>query len=99
MRKKAGRKQGPIASILDSQSMKTTEEAQAKGYDAGKEVKGHKRHLLMDTLGLVLLMWMSTADVQDRDAAQVVLPLAAHDSPCCRRHGRTGPTRDSKGRR
>ena len=52
-----------------------------EGYDAGKKVKGRKRHLLVDTLGLVLLVWMSTADVQDRDAAQAVLPLAAHDYP------------------
>jgi putative transposase len=80
-RKKAGREAEPTASILDSQSVKTTEEAETKGYDAGKKVKGRKRHLLVDTLGLVLLVWMSTADVQDRDAAQAVLPLAAHDYP------------------
>ncbi|WNG60631.1 transposase [Archangium gephyra] len=81
MRKKAGHKQEPTASVLDSQSVKTTEEAETKGYDAGKKVKGRKRHLLVDTLGLVLLVWMSTADVQDRDAAQAVLPLAAHEYP------------------
>jgi putative transposase len=80
-RKKAGDEQEPTASILDSQSVKTTEEAETKGYDAGKKVKGRKRHLLVDTLGLVLLVWMSTANVQDRDAAQAVLPLAAHDYP------------------
>ena len=67
--------------MLDSQSVKTTEEAETKGYDAGKKVKGRKRHLLVDKLGLVLLVWMSTADVQDRDAAQAVLPLAAYDYP------------------
>ena len=44
-------------------------------------MKGRKRHLLVDTLGLVLLVWMSTADVQDRDAAQAVLPLAALNYP------------------
>ena len=77
-------KKEPTATVLDSQSVKTTEEAQTKGYDAGKKVKGRKRHLLVDTLGLVLLVWMSTADMQDRDAAQAVLPLAAHDaSPPC----------------
>jgi putative transposase len=81
VRKKAGHKEEPTASVLDSQSVKTTEEAETKGYDAGKKVKGRKRHLLVDTLGLVLLVWMSTADVQDRDAAQAVLPLAAHDYP------------------
>jgi putative transposase len=81
VRKKAGHQEEPTASMLDSQSVKTTEEAETKGYDAGKKVKGRKRHLLVDTLGLVLLVWMSTADVQDRDAAQAVLPLAAHDYP------------------
>ena len=55
VRKKAGREAEPTASILDSQSVKTTEEAQTKGYDAGKKVKDRKRHLLVDTLGLVLL--------------------------------------------
>ena len=55
VRKKAGHKEEPTASVLDSQSVKTTEEAQTKGYDAGKKVKDRKRHLLVDTLGLVLL--------------------------------------------
>ncbi|MFL5357968.1 IS5 family transposase [Archangium sp.] len=77
VRKKAGRREQPTASILDSQSVKTTEEAETKGYDAGKKVKGRKRHLLVDTLGLVLVAWISTADVQDRDAVQAVLPIAA----------------------
>ncbi len=81
VRKKAGHKEDPTASMLDSQSVKTTEEAETKGYDAGKKVKGRKRHLMVNTLGLVLLVWMSTADVQDRDAALAVLLLAAHDYP------------------
>jgi len=44
-------------------------------------VKGRKRHLLVDTLGLVLVAWISTADVQDRDAVQAVLPIAAQEYP------------------
>ena len=78
-RKKAGHEQEPTASILDSQSVKTTEESETNGYDAGKKVKSRKRHLLVDTLGLVLLVWMSTADVQDRDAAQSPIKRKAEE--------------------
>lgn len=49
-----GRETSPSAGILDSQSVKTTETPGRRGYDAGKKVKGHKRHLVVDTLGLPL---------------------------------------------
>lgn len=81
VRKAAGQEEHPTAAILDSQSVKTTEEAETRGYDAGKKVKGRKRHLLVDTLGLILLVWMTTADVQDRDVAQALLPWAAQEYP------------------
>lgn len=81
MRKKAGRAQQPTAGILDSQSVKTDVEAETRGYDANKKLKGRKRHLLVDTLGLVLVAWMSTADVQDRDATAALFPLAAEQFP------------------
>ena len=81
VRKKAGRTQQPTAGVLDSQSVKTDVEAETRGYDANKKLKGRKRHLLVDTLGLVLVAWMSTADVQDRDATAAVLPLAAEQFP------------------
>jgi putative transposase len=59
---------------MDSRSVKTTEEsAHPSGYDAHKNVKGRKRHLLVDTLGLLLSVYVSPADVQDRDGAQGLL--------------------------
>jgi putative transposase len=81
VRTQAGRAPEPTAGILDSQSVKSDVQADSRGYDANKKMKGRKRHLLVDTLGLVLVAWMTTADVQDRDAAAAVLPLAAEQFP------------------
>jgi putative transposase len=75
VREKEGREKEATAGILDSQSVKTTQEAETKGYDAGKKIKGRKRHLLVDTLGLLMVSWITTADMQDRDAAQAVLSM------------------------
>jgi putative transposase len=62
------------AAIVDSQSVKTTEEgAGSNGYDAHKNVKGRKRHLLVDTLGLALSVCVTPADVQDRAGARLLL--------------------------
>jgi putative transposase len=81
VRKKAGREQQLTAGILDSHSVKTDVEGETRGYDANKKLKGRKRHLLVDTLGLVLVAWMSTADVQDQDATAADFPLAAEQFP------------------
>ena len=59
---------------MDSQSVKTVEEsAHPSGYDAHKNIKGRKRHLLVDTLGLPLSVYVTSADAQDRVGAQCLL--------------------------
>lgn len=68
-----GRKRQPSAGILDSQSVKSTECSDQRGFDAGKKINGRKRHLLVDTLGLVLLVMVLPANIQDRDAARQLL--------------------------
>jgi len=60
VRVNAGKDPEPSAAILDSQSVKSTEMGEARGYDAGKKVNGIKRHLLVDTLGLVLTVMVLT---------------------------------------
>jgi transposase len=69
-----GREESPSAAIIDSQSVKTGPEAhEMVGFDTGKRVKGRKRHLVTDTLGLVLRIEVHSASVQDRDGAALVL--------------------------
>lgn len=67
------KKKAPTAAIIDSQSVKVAFNCGVRGYDGGKKLTGRKRHILVDTLGLVLAAVVHSADVQDRDGARLVL--------------------------
>jgi len=73
VREADGRNRQPTAAVLDSQSAKSAEGGEAIGYDAGKRVRGRKRHLLVDTGGLLLRRVVHSAGVQDRAGARLVL--------------------------
>jgi putative transposase len=68
-------KKAPTAAILDSQSVKVANHGGVRGYDPVKKILGRKRHLLVDTLGLILHVVVHSAAIQDRDGAKLVLPI------------------------
>ena len=75
-REQAGREASPTAAIIDSQSVKSAEKggaASSRGFDAGKKIKGKKRHILVDTQGLLMHAVIHAADIQDRDGGVLVM--------------------------
>jgi len=79
IRIKSGKTETPSVGIVDSQSVKTTSVAgECRGYDAGKRTKGRKRHIIVDTLGLLLAVAVHSADIQDRDGAKLVMENLRH---------------------
>jgi len=82
LRERDGRHKHPTAGCLDSQSVKCTAVPGQRGFDAGKKVNGRKRHILVDTPGLLLTVVVTVASVQDRDGARLLL----HHLPgCCKK--------------
>ncbi|MFD4644831.1 transposase [Streptomyces sp. NPDC058441] len=91
VRRLEGRDTEPTAAIVDSQSVRATETVGAStlGWDNGKKVGGRKRHIAVDCLGMLLVVLVTSASVQDRDAG---MPLLGQLRPLHRRSHSCGPT-------
>src|ERR1700712_1836200 len=83
-RERAGREASPTAAVIDSQSVKTTESGGIRGFDAGKKIKGRLRHIVVDTLGLMVGLVVHSADIQDRDGAVAALKTVLRRWPWLR---------------
>jgi putative transposase len=80
-RQRVERTATPSAAVIDSQSTRSSPQGGPHGYDAGKKVKGRKRHLVVDTLGLLLAVSVTAASVQDRDGTLAPVALACQTNP------------------
>ncbi len=80
-----GKKASPRIGIIDSQSIKNTQRSEVKGYDAGKKIKGIKRHIVTDANGLLLAVNVHSASIQDRDGAKESLLVAKNKYPSIER--------------
>jgi transposase len=80
-RERMGRSAQPSAVIIDAQSNRSSPQGGESGFDAGKKVKGRKRHIVVDTLGLLLAVTVTAASVQDRDGAAEVVAQACRKAP------------------
>lgn len=90
-----GRRAEPTAAVVDAQSVKTSANVAetSQGIDAGKKIKGRKRHLITDTLGLVLAVLVTAANVHDTTGASSCSTTWPRHIPACPRSGPTAATR------
>ena len=81
VRIRQGRDPAPPAGVLDAQSILAGEGGQDRGYDAGKRTRGRKRHLVTGTPGLLLIVMVTSASVQDRHGGKAILGRLAARFP------------------